>query len=613
MQASCENRARSGSICGALTMLNRLPSKSMIMLLPLLAACSESDGGSPASAPTLDTAIAAQGIAQPAAGTKTLTDYDIWSARLMANRTSPVVAAAGDLTENWIGADGILANVVVRAPRTSGKPTVSVSPPANGGDATPVFQAAFTQLRSSAGGTLKVLPGEYHFKTGRQTEQAGLANLLISKLNDVEIDATGAKFLFEAGCDGVFIEDSRRIRLRGAVMEDPSELSGYGRMKLVDGTTRLILDKPLPAGLSINWVQAMNEGADRSWPQIQAKAIIPPTDPQAVRIDDRTFTAPGFKALADGQMVSVKYTWYGKRAIFIRDTNKGFSEDVIFDGVNIGSVGGIAVMLKTRGRGFAVVNSTLSASTGRPYSSNYDGLHVISAGGDILIRNNAFAHTGDDLVNLRSIIHKVSNIKPNSVTLSNDARMMRVGDEVAFFTATGEYIGRRMISSAPPLGNSDTIAFGLAAGEPINEAVYARDINITPRRFAVVNNTMANSSGRGMLIQVPNGLLKGNTFRNVPWVAIRMMTSYNPWLEGAGAINVRVTANTFENGGATLGLNYATGIITVLGEVTQLKIPTNIHNGPIKIDSNKFVKARSACITIYNAKATTEEANTCSS
>ncbi|MGJ0238664.1 hypothetical protein ACQEPB_09130 [Novosphingobium fluoreni] len=321
-----------------------------------------------------------------------------------------------------------------------------------------MFQAAFTQLRSSAGGTLKVLPGEYHFKTGRQTEQAGLANLLISKLNDVEIDATGAKFLFEAGCDGVFIEDSRRIRLRGAVMEDPSELSGYGRMKLVDGTMRLILDKPLPAGLSINWVQAMNEGADRSWPQIQAKAIIPPTDPQAVRIDDRTFTAPGFKALADGQMVSVKYTWYGKRAIFIRDTNKGFSEDVIFDGVHIGSVGGIAVMLKTRGRGFAVVNSTLSASTGRPYSSNYDGLHVISAGGDILIRNNAFAHTGDDLVNLRSIIHKVSNIKPNSVTLSNDARMMRVGDEVAFFTATGEYIGRRMISSAPPLGNSDTIA-----------------------------------------------------------------------------------------------------------------------------------------------------------
>jgi len=190
--------------------------------------------------------------------------------------------------------------------------------------------------------------------------------------------------------------------------------------------------------------------------------------------------------------------------------------------------------------------------------------------------------------------------------------MMRAGDEVAFFNGNGDYVGRRVIKSAPPLGNSDTITFGLAPGEPINEAVYARDINITMRRFAVVNNTMVDTAGRGMLLQVPIGLVQGNQMRT-PWVAVRMMTSFNPWLEGAGAINVRVSGNTFDNGGATLGLPFVTGIITVLGEVIANKLPLNTHNGPIKIDNNKFTAPRAACIAIYNSKGVTQENNSCQS
>lgn len=592
-------------------MTYRVKYKSMMLLMPLLAACSGNDGGTTAALPQLDTAVATQGVAQPAIAVKPLTDFDLWAKRLMADEISPVIAGAGDLTQTWTGADGKLANVVVQVPRTAGKPTVSVAPPAQGSDATPILQTALSQLRKAGGGILKISSGEYHFKTGNQADQAGLAQFLVSKVSDVDIQGAGAKFIFDTNCDGILVEASQRVRIQGISMEDSRDLSGNGRMHKVDGVMRLELDKPLPANVTINWVQPMNEGATRSWPQTPMRTILTPSDAQPVRIDDRTFTAPTFKNIADGQYVSVKFTWYGKRALYVLDTSRAVNEDIIFDGVHIGSIGGMGMVVRTRGRGIALVNSTISASAGKPYSTNYDGVHVIAAAGDVLLRGNSFAHTGDDQINVRSIIHQVSNVTNNNVTLSNSARLIRVGDEIGFFTAAGEYLGKRMIKSAPPLGNSDTITFGLAPGEPILEAAYARDINITPRRFAVVNNTMTDSSGRGMLIQVPNGLIQGNVIRGIPHTAIRMLTSFDPWLEGAGAINVRVTGNTINSGGGALGLGFVTGIITALGEITSTKLPANMQNGPIKIDNNTFTAPRAACIAVYNTQGVVQENNVC--
>jgi hypothetical protein len=592
----------------------RVNSNSMMLLLPLLAAaCSGDggDGGTPAvAAQQLDTAVAAQGVAQPAASVQSSSAFDIWAKRIMADRISPAVAAAGDLSQSWTAADGRTANVVVRAPRTVGKPTITIAAPAAGADATPLLQAGLAQLKRSGGGILKVAPGDYHFKTGN-TEQAGVAQVLLSKLSDVDIQANNANFIFESNLDGIYIQDSQRIRVQGAKIRDGRVLSGTGRMRLVNGVLRLVLDQPLPAGVKINWVQPMNEGSIRSWPQIQSRAIIAPTTAQPTRLDDRTFTSSEFGTLKDGQYVAVKFTYYGNRAIYIRDSYAGMNEDILLDGIHIGSIGGIGVLVKTRGRGIAIQNSSISADAGRPYSTNFDGFHVMAAGGDILIRGNSFAHTGDDQINLRSIIHKVAPVSADSATLSNDGRLIRVGDELAFFDKAGEYLGRRVVNFAPPIGNSDTVTFRFAPGDPFTGAVYARDINITPRRFAIVNNTMAHSAGRGMLIQIPVGLIQGNTIRNLPRTAIRMLTSFDPWLEGAGAINVRITGNTIDSGGGEIGFNFVTGIITALGEVVSAKIPTNVLNGPIKIDNNKFTSPRAPCIAIYNTQGLVQENNKC--
>jgi hypothetical protein len=581
---------------------------SMCLLLPLLAACSGGGGGEP-TAQHLDVPVAAQAAARPTATVTPLSDFDIWVQRLMSERISPVVPGPGDLSHTWVGADGVPANVVVRTPRTAGKPTVTIAPPPPGEDAAPLFQAAVAQAKKNGGGVVKLAPGEYHFRSGN-TEQPNLAHIILSRLADVDIQAAGATILFEAGLDGIFVQDCVRTRIQGARMYDARVLSGTGRVRAVDGVKQLQLDAPLPAGVGIYWVQAMNEDS-HTWPLIQVRGIITPTMPQPVKVGERAYTTPELRGFQDGQHVAVRFTHYAGRAIYIRDSYTGSSEDIVLDGLHIGSVGGMGIGIKMRGRGVAIVNSSIMASPGRPYSANYDGIHMVAAKGDVLIRGNSIAHTGDDLINLRSHIHKATPTGTDTATLTNDARLIRVGDEVAFFNKDGEYLGRRIVSQAPPIGNSDVVTFTFQPGEPFTEAAYARVINMTARRFAVVDNTLYDAAGRGMLIQVANGIVQNNVFRNLPRSAVRMLTSFEPWLEGAGAINVRVSGNTIENGGTEFVTSFGTGIITALGELAQGKLSSNMYNAWIKIDGNRFTTPRATCIAVYNTKHVIQENNDC--
>ena len=582
---------------------------ALVSILSLLAGCTGGGDAAAPAAPQTDPPEAQAPAVEPESA-RADARFDTWAQRLMTDAISPVIALPGDLTEAWVGADLRPANVVVRVPRTLGKPTVSISPPENGRDAASLVRDALNQLRQSGGGTLRVAPGEYRFLSA-DPRQPELGHLLLDQLTDVDIQGAGATFMFERDLDGIHVQDSQRVRIQGAKLRQTRVSSGFGRMRSVNGQMQLQLDHPLPAGGTVRWVQHINED-NRTWPQVQTRGIITPSMPTAVQIDARTFTSPEFRALKDGQRVAVKFSYYGARAVYIRDSNKGINEDIVLDGIAIGSNGGMGVVAKTRGRGIAIQNTSIAADADKPFSTNYDGIHVVAAAGDILIRGNTIANTGDDQMNLRSIIHKVEALSSDSVTLANDARLIRVGDEVAFFDGEGGYVGRRSIASAPPIGDSDTVRFGLAAGEPMPNAAYARVLNFTPRRLAIVNNSLSDGVARGILVQISNGLIQNNAVRGIPRNAIRLLTSFEPWLEGSGAFNVRIVGNAIEGGGREPGVSYETGIITALGEIVTARLANTALNGWIRIEGNRFTAPGAACVVAHNTRNLTQENNICS-
>jgi len=593
-------------------MKKRLLMTAPLVLLPLQAACG-GDGAASTAIADLATTVTTQGVTTTVtAATAPVAGFGAWADRLMRDRVSPIVAASGDLTQVWQGADGKQARVVVRLPRTAGKPTVSIAVPANGADATPVFETAIARLKAQGGGILAVAPGEYRFKTLNRTERPGSGHILLNQASDIDVQAKGATFVLDQDDDGFYLQDCQRIRIQGATIRASRAMSGTGRIQAVpSGGYKLVLDKTLPDGLSINWVRPMNEGS-HTWPYSRVRAIFnPATTAQPTRIDSRTFQSSAFNVLPDKQFVSVKFAYYGGRGVYIRDSDTGTNDDITLDGVKIGSVGGIGVLVYSHGRGFAMINSTIVADDGVPYSSNYDAFHVISAGGDILLRGNSFSNNGDDHVNIRSLIHKVSGVSGDNATLTNQSRIVRAGDEMAFFDVNGDYIGTRLVASVLSTSSADKRQFAFQPGIALSTAVYARDVQATPKRFAVYRNTFTDSSGRAILLQGADGLAEGNTIR-VPSTAIKLMTSYEQYLEGGGAVNVRVTANTIQNGYAEQGFSYVLGSITAMAELVLNKLTVNPQNGPLRIDHNVFTSPKVPCVKIYATQNGTDEENRCS-
>lgn len=545
---------------------------------------------------------------------------------MMANRISPVEAEAQDLTESWEDANGSLSNVVVRTPRTAGHSVLNVPAPGAGVDATPIVEAALLLLKAEGGGVLNLGPGIFRFETFNTIGIADRAHLRLANMSDIDIVGDDTEFVFPHMKDGISIVGCNRVRLRGIKMRHDLFLSGLGTMVSGDGGTNLRLDDPVPDGTSVYGVYSYDD-ISQSWPG--GRVLTPPgSSAVATQINPTTYSNSSYHQLGEGQRVSVKFDWYSPRLIYIRDEEarwnianpssdfrddgniKGINNDIVLDGIDMTNTS-LGVLIRSRGRGFAFVNSMMLPRENQPFSTTYDAFHVVSAGGDILVRGSIIQASGDDNMNLRTPIHRVSDIEPNRVTITNTVSHLRGGDTLAFFDANGTYIGSRYVGVVGPSVN-DVRTMYLDNGVSIENAVYARSHELISSRYAIVGNTFGKNFGHGLTLQLPNGLVKGNVLDGNSAAAIRLMTSYSQWLEGAGAINVRVTGNTFLNGGVNDALSEEKrGVVLVYAKVSTNDFVPEPHNGPIMIDNNVFINPFGQCIAAHSAQNVTLSANEC--
>lgn len=541
------------------------------------------------------------------------TAHQRWAARLMQDVVSPVQATAKDLVESWTDTQGTTNKIVVKVPDVDGKATINLESPGSGVDARPLIQQAIAQLEEQGGGTLKLGSGVFSLRSANTNGAPGVAHILIRRMHDIDIVGNNTTLKFEKHLDGIMIGDSERIRIKGIKMRYAGQQAAEAVVERMGDQSVLRFTQDLPMGSSVYWVQEY-DAASKTWPSGGKRIITPPGfNPAPVQLNSRTFASSYYNTFADGQEVTAKLDWYSPRAVYVRDSNKGVTNDVVLDDVDIGSVGGIAVLIYSRGRGFAMVNSRLSKTGTSPYSANYDGFHVMSAAGDVLVRGNTLMHTGDDIINIRSQSHEVAEVRSETqVTLTRVTRLIREGDEIAFFDENGDYMASRFALGVDPV-SSEKANLELSPGESIAGAALARAINFSTSRFAVVGNDISYTSGKGVVAQVPNGLIKGNRFNHVKMDSIRLRTALFSWYEGAGAINIRVSGNHFGETGRGASTSYESGIVTSLSERIQGKLSTSDHNGPLKFDNNVFTMADSPCIRIYNTIQVTMSMNTCPS
>jgi len=537
----------------------------------------------------------------PAAG-QDATAFATWRNLAESQPVSPAKSAAGDYVERRTLPNGKSVVAVVKLPVGATR-AVTVSPPPEGVDAGPVLTKALAEAAAAGARKLVLSPGVYRFLP---RASGGDGMLLLRNLSDFTIDGRGATLLFAGSGSGVLISNVQRLRLTGMTIDYDTPSSAAGVVREANGAKTIVLDSGAQQDAKIHQVTVQSPVDTRLF---FGAAGVP------VQITDNIMSAgAAFDTLPAGERVTVKYSYYEGAAIMIKDAaNTHTSNDIVIDRVTIHGATGVGIDAERMGRGLAIVNVAIRARPdGPPLSTQYDGVHLTSFAGDLIMRNNVIRDQGDDAINVSSVIYKVANPQAGaaSVSLTHRADVLAAGDPLAFFDASGAYVFSANVRSLSPSGSSAVAE--LDKPLPQADIAYARNLNLLGSRVVIRDNTIGPCGCHGVLVQTPNSVLERNTFNALQFSPVRVLTSLDPWLEGVGAFNVAVQDNVMNDTGGESSQSVPQAAISVYMQSGSVMTGT-IPGADVSILRNKLQGVAQDCIYADGVQNLTVQGNSCQS
>jgi len=551
------------------------------------------------------------------------TPFDVWSGLVTGRHVSEAYASrnVSDLQSSWVGPDGKTVQLVVRQPVIPvSATTVEIAPIATSADARPIFEAALLKAKSTGAKRLLIKPGVYNFRT---LEAKARGHLAIEGLQDFEINGTGATLKFLANAHGLWVEQSQRLRISGLTLDYQLRSTSIGKIQARTGGRVLVVDPRYPITAQNKIYQIMEvDPATGIFVPGGGRVMIPPdTTEPATLIEPQTYRSTLFERfkLKDGASFMMLHNWYGGVAIKIDGSrNAQQTEDLTLSRITINSVPGMAITVTGMKRGLAIIDSIFKAPEhGDNFGgAEWDGIHVHQGGGDLLIKGNQFRNMGDDAINISNPVHPVEAINASAKTMiiSNSARFLAQNDTLAFFDIQGTLIGTAKIMSKPVwiaetrhTVEVDQIPAGVQIGTKV------RNVNLISSRYEVSGNLIEKCSCHGILAQTPNGLIEGNTIRQINRNPIRLLTSVTLWNEGSGAFNVAVRKNTIDTTGFDDALDVPWSAISVYGEANSKMFAAGLYaNQDVEISQNTLRGLRQGCVTLASTRRAKISGNSCS-
>lgn len=539
-----------------------------------------------------------------------------WLMLATAHAVSPASPASGDLTFQWVGPNQRSIRTVVRLPRPSATaPSLTMSSVPLGADARPAFEAALARARASGAGRLAIPKGRYVFNTMTSDPAA---HLDINNLSDVTIDGQGSTLVFTHDGTGILIRGCKRLKLTNFVIEYAFPTVSLGTIRSADGEKRLVLDDrfPVTAKDKVYYLSEF-DAATKSWVAGGQRVIMPPGSPNAPEfIGNQSYRSPAFARLPVGKTFAVFHHFYGGTALRVGDSpGPGQPEDIVIDNVTIHSSPGMGILAYGMKRGFAVINSKIVPSdvSVSGTSTEYDAIHILELGGDLVLAHNTIMGQGDDAINLNNPISRISaiDVDNRSVVLAPYSRFISVGDELAFFDGQGRFTATEKVLGVKPLGglNYRVVMDALPASLDLYDSV--RDINLIDSRFAILDNRIGRCNCHGILVQIPNGLVDHNRIEHTKGNAIRLLTSTGTFKEGVGALNVRISNNVISGTGSDSSIAMPWAAIAAYAPLPGNKLSPFPVNADIQIIGNTVTNADDSCITVSSSTHVVVSDNRC--
>lgn len=534
-----------------------------------------------------------------------------WRTLATAAPVSPVTGDAGVLRESWIAPDGRNASVAVALPRPEvSNLVVQVAP---GGDDAATLEAAATRLRAAGGGVLSMASGIYHIPVG-----ADHPGVTLQGLRDVTVAGKGAVVQFDGWGQGMVIRNSSRVVVRGVSFgyAQPAVLAGTVRRDGQAAVVEFDEGQLLPSSGGKVYQVSVLFGAQGLYGGGRGRYIFH-SDPLALsHSDGRRYIIQGLPAaLPDGTRVAVKIASYMGAALIVGDGPGGpASNDIVFDHVTVRNSPGMGLLVYHMGRGLAVVASQFGEAGASSATIAYDGVHVGAMVGDILLRDNSITRVGDDAINLASPLFEASAVSQTALTVRIRGDGLAPGADAALFDSALSYLGHGTVTGLERLAGPGALARVNVAASGFRPADvrYVRDLGLRGNRYAIVSNTIGECECHAILVQGPNGLVRGNQITNTGFNAIKIVTSAF-WREGAGAQNLIVEDNLITGTGEDIRRNMVPAAIMTYAEGEGAPpglLATSVHAGLI-VRRNRVSRMVQGCISVASAADVAIEQNIC--
>ncbi len=499
---------------------------------------------------------------------------------------------------------------------------------ADGSDTTPSVRAALDEARRSKAAKLTFPPGRYDFWPENATEQylfisnndEGLKRVIfpLTGMDGLEIDGTGATFIFHGPLVPFLIEGSKGVTLKNFSFDFSRPFHSEGRVLAVtDDHVDLEFSSEFPYEVR-NGVLVFTDGKKSSAPATtvsSGEVIFPYGSLLAFDPDKRetAFMAKDHYKLGEGVaateiapnqvrlMIRNASTKPGNVFVFgaeMRDSPGiviSDSSDIHLSDMTIHHCGGMGVIAQRSADLFLKrIQVTPPADGQRIVSITADATHFVNCSGKIEMEDCLFEQQKDDATNIHGLYAKITRIlSPTRF----EVRMIHPQQAGVDFVKLGTRLeltdgpslkedGFAVAKTVTRINKQSTI---IEVEKPLPENVIAgdsiADADANTAEVLIRNCIIRGNRARGILLGSRGKMvIEGNTF-HTPGAAILFEGDASFWFEQAGVRDVVIRGNTFDN--CNFGV-WGTGCIQVGSGISDAFRKTSRYNRNIRIENNLF-------------------------
>lgn len=443
----------------------------------------------------------------------------------------------------------------------------------------PALQRQINEAIAAHRLTLTIAPGTY-----RLDLPAGVgSHLAVSHAKGLRIEASHVRLICTSPAPAILFDQCEATEVDGMVIDyDPLPFTqGVITQIAADFSSFVVaIDAGYPYPL------AMKGRGDWRAIIIDPHTLLPKTDTKA-RYDGAVSALaegsvqyagkPTRDATAVGDAVALSGPVEISHAVVLRHCRQ-----MIFDGLTVSTSPEFAVMEDgCQGsvyRHVSVVPGPPPAGATKPrlLSSVADGIHSRNADRGPLIEQSTFRATGDDGIAIHGEFSFVTDFNAPAghgaatvVISPKTEQNFQVGDRLRFYDPQLHRVGEARIVSiheAPSTGLATQKKFrpGLKMQDGFFSQAFAINIDqslplqvgdlvSSPEHdgsgFIVRNNVVSNTRARGIRIKCSEGLIAGNTIRDIALSAIGISPEPSTWFESDFASDLQIVGNTITNTG----------------------------------------------------------------